>query len=158
MQNMPPDTSSTPSRSSLGWSAEDWRRSSVTAPTAAMAAKNRFTYRHQRQDRYSVSNPPSTRPTAPPAPAIAPYTPNALPRSLASLNVVVSSDSAEGASSAPNAPWQARAATSIPKLVAAPPTADAVANPTRPVRKVTLRPSRSASLPPSNSKLPNASA
>jgi len=37
-----------------------------------------------------------------------PEMPNALPRSFGSLNVVVSSDSAAGASSAPNAPWQAR--------------------------------------------------
>ena len=89
---------------------------------------------------------------------MAPNTPNALPRSLGSVNVVVSSDSAAGASSAPNAPWQARAATSIPKLVAAPPTADAAANPISPVRNVTLRPKMSASLPPSSSRLPNASA
>ena len=47
---------------------------------------------------------------------MAPNTPNALPRSLELANVVVSSDSAAGASSAPKAPWQARAATSMPKL------------------------------------------
>jgi hypothetical protein len=29
-------------------------------------------YRHHRQDRSSVSTPPSSSPTAPPAPAIAP--------------------------------------------------------------------------------------
>ncbi len=123
-----------------------------------IAANTRFTYKHQRQDRYSVSRPPRSRPTAPPAPTIAPNTPNALPRSLGSENVVVSSDSAEGAISAPNAPWEARATTSIPKLVAAPPTADAAANPVSPARNVTFRPSRSASRPPSRSRLPNASA
>src|ERR1700757_3970297 len=71
--------------------------------------------------------------------------PNALARSLGSVNVVVSSDSAEGTSSAANAPWQARAVISMVKLTDAPPMADAPANPARPVRNVTFRPSRSAS-------------
>ena len=158
MQNMPPETSAAPGRSSRGFPGAGWRRSSVAAPTAAMLAKIRFTYRHQRQDRYSVSIPPSSSPIAPPAPATAPYTPKARPRSRGSVNVTASSDSADGASKAPNAPWHARAATSMVKLTAAPPTADAAANPIRPARNVTFRPSRSASLPPSSSRLPNASA
>ena len=58
--------------------------------------------------------------------------PNALPRSLASVNVVVSSASTAGASSAPNTPWTARAVTSMPKLTAAPPTAEATAKPVEP--------------------------
>jgi hypothetical protein len=73
----------------------------------AIAAKMSLTYRHQRQVRYSVSSPPSSRPTAPSAPAMAPKTPKALPRSLVPPNVVLSSDNAAGASSAPKAPWQA---------------------------------------------------
>ena len=81
--------------------------------------------------------------------------PNALARSLGSVNVVVSSDSAEGTSSAANAPWQARAVISMAKLTDAPPMAETTANPARPARKVVLRPSRSASLPPSSSRLPN---
>ncbi len=89
---------------------------------------------------------------------MAPKTPNALPRSLGSVNVVVSSDSAAGAISAAKTPWQARAVTSMPKLVDAPPTADTAAKPTRPVMKMTLRPIRSASRPPNSSRLPNASA
>ena len=72
------------------------------------------------------------------------------------MNVVVSSDSAEGTSSAANAPWQARAVISMAKLTEAPPMAETTANPAKPVRNVTLRPTRSASLPPSSSKLPNA--
>ena len=118
----------------------------------------RLTYRHQRQSRYSVSSPPSSRPTAPPAPAIAPKTPKALPRSFVPSNVVVSSDSAAGASSAPKAPWHARAAISMPKLPAAPPTADAPAKPASPAMNVAFRPMMSVSLPPSSSRLPNASA
>jgi hypothetical protein len=81
-----------------------------------------------------------------------------LPRSFGSLNVVDRIDSAAGASSAPNAPWAARAVTSMPKLVAAPPTADAAAKPSAPVRNVILRPIRSPSRPPNSSRLPNASA
>jgi hypothetical protein len=50
--------------------------------------------------------------------------PNALPRSFGSVNVVVSSDSADGTSSAANAPWQARAMISMAKLTEAPPMAE----------------------------------
>ena len=71
-QNRPPETSSTPGMSSLGLTGDDWRFSSSTPPANATAAKIRFTYSVHRQDRYSVSAPPSSRPTAPPAPAIAP--------------------------------------------------------------------------------------
>jgi hypothetical protein len=87
---------------------------------------------------------------------MAPNTPNALPRSLESRNVTVSSDSAAGASSAPKAPWQARATTSMSKLPAAPPNADAPAKPMRPTMNVAFRPIRSVSLPPSSSRLPKA--
>jgi hypothetical protein len=41
------------------------------------------------------------------------------------------------------------------KLTEAPPTAEAAANPASPVRKVTLRPTRSASRPQNSSRLPN---
>jgi hypothetical protein len=44
------------------------------------------------------------------------------------------------------------------KLVAAPPAAEASANPASPVRKITLRPNRSPSRPPSSSRLPKARA
>ena len=72
MQNMPPETSAAPGRSSRERPAAAWWRSSAAAPVTASPAKIRFTYRHQRQDRYSVSSPPSSSPTAPPAPATAP--------------------------------------------------------------------------------------
>ena len=84
--------------------------------------------------------------------------PNAFPRSAGSVNVVVSSDSAAGASSAPKAPCSARAPTSMPKLSAAPPAAEAPAKPSSPAMNVHLRPNRSAIRPPSSSRLPNASA
>src|SRR5260370_33373982 len=66
---------------------------------------------------------------------------------LGSVNVVVSSDSAEGTSSAANAPWQARAVISIAKLTDPPPIAETTAEPARPSRKAALPPSRSAGLP-----------
>jgi hypothetical protein len=81
--------------------------------------------------------------------------PNALPRSFGIVKVVASSDSAAGASSAAKAPWQARAVTSMPKLLEAPPTAEAMAKPARPVMKITRRPIRSARRPPKSSRLPN---
>src|SRR5207245_1287329 len=69
-----------------------------------------------------------------------------------------SNPSAEGASSAPNAPWSIRAATSTPKDWASPPIAEAIENPTKPMTRAQLRPNRSPSLPPSSSRLPKASA
>jgi hypothetical protein len=61
------------------------------------------------------------------------------------------------ASSAPNAPWTTRPVSSMPKFCAAPPNAEATANPITPLMKTRLRPKRSAMRPPSNSRLPNAS-
>src|SRR5215471_13656426 len=131
--------------------------SSRTAPATATTPRTTLTYRHQRQDRYSVRNPPSSSPTAPPAPAMAPKTPNALPRSAGLVNVTVSVDSAAGASIAPNAPCAPRPITSIAKLVAAPPSAVAAAKPTRPMISIRRRPTRSDSRPPSSSSPPKAS-
>lgn len=82
--------------------------------------------------------------------------PKALPRSLGSVNVVVSRLSAEGASTAAKAPWRARAPNSMAELVAAPPSAEAAANPISPMTKVRLRPARSAMRPPSRSRPPKA--
>ncbi len=56
---------------------------------------------------------------------MAPKMPKALPRSAGLVNVTVSVDSAAGASIAPNAPWIARPMSSIVKLLAAPPSAEA---------------------------------
>src|ERR1700721_2325742 len=82
--------------------------------------------------------------------------PNALPRSFGSVNVVVSSESADGTRIPANTPWRARAVTSMVKLTEAPPMAETPAKPARPARNVTLRPSRSCSRPPSSSRLPKA--
>ena len=50
-------------------------------------------------------------------------------RSFGSVNVVASSDSADGTSSAANAPWQARAVTSMGKFTEAPPMAETAGEP-----------------------------
>ena len=71
-QNMPLETSSTPGMSSLGRAEDGWRPSSSAPPTKATPAKIRFTYSVHRQDRYSVSEPPSSNPIAPLVPTIAP--------------------------------------------------------------------------------------
>src|SRR5580693_1076637 len=155
MQNTPLETRSTPGMSSLPPVVFCCLCSHSAPPVIAIPAKNRLMYRPQRQDRYDVSAPPSSSPTAAPAPAMAPYTPNALPRSFGSVKVVVSSDSAAGASIAANTPWQARAVTSISKLTDAPPIAEATAKPVRPVRNIRCRPTRSASRPQNSSRLPN---
>ena len=156
--NSPAVTVTTPGRSMRARSGLASLTSRITALTAAGIANSRLTYRHQRHDSTSVRMPPSSRPIAAPPPAIAPKIPNALPRSSGSVNVVVSNDNAEGASSAPNAPCSARAATKTPKDCAAPPSADAIANPSKPTTNVHLRPNRSEMRPPSSRRLPNASA
>jgi hypothetical protein len=102
--------------------------------------------------------PPSSSPSAPAPPATAPKIPKAFCQSAVPANVTVKSDSAEGASNAPNTPCVARAKMSTPNDCASPPTADAPENPTSPAISAHLRPNRSPSLPPTNSRLPNASA
>ncbi len=73
------------------------------------------------------------------------------------MNVVVSVDSAAGASIAPNAPWAPRAITRIANPVAAPPSAEAAAKPSRPMISIRRWPTRSDSRPPSSSSPPKAS-
>ena len=135
-----------------------WFCRSLRATSTVGSAISRLTYRHHRQDSVCVSTPPRISPIDAPPPAIAPKMPNALARSGEPAKVTVSSDSAEGASSAPKAPCSARATTSVPKDCAKPPIAEAPAKPMRPAMNVHLRPNRSPSLPPSSKRLPNASA
>ena len=87
-----------------------------------------------------MSTPPTIRPIAAPPPASAPNTPNAWARSFGSVNVTVTMDREAGAISAAKPPWRARAANSSSWLGARPPSAEAPANPRRPMMKVRLRP------------------
>ncbi len=114
-------------------------------------------YRHHRQLAYSVSNPPAIRPIADPAAPIAANTPNARPRSRASVKVVVSNDNAAGAKSAAKTPCKARAPISVPAWAANPPSADAPAKPTRPMANARRWPSAPLTRPPISNSPPNAS-
>src|SRR3954467_2967130 len=116
---------------------------SVTRIVPAMAATipiGPLIRRHQRHEAYWVSVPPRIKPIAAPPPEMAPYTANARDRSLTSVKVTVISDKAAGASSAANTPWSARAPNSVAPFWAAPPSADATANPSSPTRNIRLRP------------------
>jgi len=73
------------------------------------------------------------------------------------VKITVISDNAAGARTAANPPWAVRAAISVPMFGAAPPAAEAIANPSSPTMNMVLRPSASPSRPPSGSKLPKAS-
>ncbi len=158
MPNSAALTTTVPGMSILGRSVSAGLASNSSAPASATPAKMTFTYITQRHDAHSVSMPPSRSPTAAPAPDNALKMPKAFGLSAGSVKVTLSSESAAGASSAANSPWATRAATSISKLPAAPPTTDAAAKPIRPVMKVVRRPNRSPSRPPSSSRLPNAKA
>jgi hypothetical protein len=105
-----------------------------------------------------VSRPPPISPMAPPAMLIAAYTPNARVRGGPSAKVVVISDSAAGATSAPPAPWMARAVSRKAWLVANPPAREAAENSSSPAMNILRRPSRSPVRPPSSSSPPKASA
>ena len=79
--------------------------------------------------------PPSRLPAAPPPAATAPHTPSALLRSAPSANVVVTRLSAAGERIAAPRPCSARAAISVPPLVASPPANDATANSAKPAHE-----------------------
>ena len=105
-----------------------------------------------------VSRPPPIRPIAPPAMLIAAYTPNARVRGGPSAKVVVISDSAAGATSAPPAPCTARAVSKKAWLSANPPASEAAENSSSPAMNILRRPSRSPVRPPSSSSPPKVSA
>src|SRR4029077_10293033 len=98
----------------------------------------------QRQLSTCTSRPPSNRPTAPPAPAIAPQTDSARLRSGPSANVVKMIDSAAGDTIAPPSPWNPRATSNSPSDWEIPHTSDATANTAMPAMNSRRRPSRSA--------------
>jgi hypothetical protein len=108
----------------------------------------------QRQDRYVVSTPPAISPTAAPPMLMAAYTPMARLRGGPSGNVVVTRDSAAGATMAPPTPWIARAASSQAWLVANPPNREAAANRMMPAMNTLRRPRMSPTRPPSSSSPP----
>src|SRR5215468_3897047 len=147
-----PGTSSLPRTVSPGTSTP----SPVPASTAT--AIGTLMNSTQRQLAYSVSSPPTSRPTTEPSPAIAPYTPSALVLAGPAGNVVASSDSAHGAAKAAPQPCAIRAVISTVSFGANPPAIDAQVNTTIPVRNTRSRPNRSPARPPTSSSPPKASA
>ncbi len=127
------------------------------ASTAASRPIGTLTNSTHSQPAHSVSMPPSSTPTAPPAPASAPQMPSALLRSAPSVKVVVTIDSAAGATTAAPRPCTPRAMISHSDVVAKPPASEATENSPRPAMKTRRRPNRSAARPPSSRKPPNAS-
>jgi hypothetical protein len=93
----------------------------------------------QRQDRFVVSQPPSSGPMAAIPPITAPQIPKAIARSRPrklSLRI----DCVAGRIIAPPRPWTSRAPMSISPLLATPATMEASTNRTRPPRYNARRP------------------
>ncbi|CAM5229928.1 hypothetical protein STENM327S_02459 [Streptomyces tendae] len=101
-----------------------------------------------------VSTPPSTVPTAPPAPAIAANTPRARCRSGPSGNRLSTRANAAAAAMAAPTPCTARAVISSAASPAKAPSSEAADSTPRPARKTRRRPSRSAARPLSRSSPP----
>src|SRR4051794_8851984 len=124
--------------------------------TTAMAATGRLMKKIARQLTYSVSQPPSSGPSARAIADTPAHVPIARPRS-AGGNVLVMIDSVPGIISAAPRPWTARDATSQPSEGAKPIVALAAAKTTTPIRKTLRRPKMSPSRPPVTRKTAKAS-
>ena len=111
----------------------------------------------RRQSTSSVSVPPSSTPTAAPAPPTAPQAPSAFARSPPPVKAAMMIASAAGESMAAPRPWPARAANSVAAPPASAEASEASVKTLRPARNTRRRPSRSAARPPSSSRLPKIS-
>src|SRR5580693_2079413 len=80
---------------------------------------------------------------------------SALTRSLPSGKELTTSASTAGEASAPPTPWMARAASSMPAVVARPPASEASVKMVRPAMNIRRRPRMSPARPPSSSSPPN---
>lgn len=109
------------------------------------------------QPAYSVRMPPSSSPTAPPAPAMEPHTASARLRSGPSRKVTVMIASAVGEMIAAPRPWMPRAMISTSCERASPHSGEAAVKTTNPTRNSRTRPSRSPSRPPSSRNPPKVS-
>ena len=101
--------------------------------------------------------PPSNAPTTAPDAPIAPQMPSARLRSLFSVKVARTIDSAAGDMNAALRPCSPREITIIVLSCAAPVASDASANAVVPARNTRLRPNRSAARPPRIKNPPYAS-
>ena len=109
-----------------------------------------------RQVTSSVSQPPTSGPSASAIADTPAHVPMALPRSWGG-NALVMIDSVAGIISAAPTPWTAREATSQCSEGAKPIVAEAAAKTTTPIRKTVRRPKMSPSRPPVTSRTANAS-
>ena len=80
---------------------------------------------------------------------------SALTRSLPSGKELTTSASTAGEASAPPTPWMARAASSMPAVVASPPASEASVKTVSPTMNIRRRPRMSPARPPSSSSPPN---
>jgi hypothetical protein len=126
-------------------------RASTAAPIGTLMKKI------QRQPSASTITPPSSSPTAPPAPAIAPQTASARLRSDPSAKVVRMIDNAAGETIAPPSPCAPRATSSMPSDCEIPQTNEALEKSAIPATNSRRLPSRSAARPPRRRKPPNSS-
>ena len=147
-----PATSSRPPAAERGESGTSLSDSaSTTAPIGTLTRKI------QCQSSVSVRTPPSSTPRLPPPAITNPNTPIAFARSAASVKRLMISDSATAETTAPPRPCTARAATSMPWLVARPHETDASVKSATPPRNIRRCPNRSPSRPPSRRNPPNVS-
>ena len=122
----------------------------ATAPTATGRLRKKIA----RQETSSVSQPPSTGPTASAMAETPAQVPIALPRSSGG-NALEMIERVPGIMNAAPMPWTAREATSQPSLGAKPIVAEASANTTTPNRNIRRRPKMSPSRPPVTSSTAN---
>ncbi len=122
--------------------------------TIAPAATGRLRKKIARHDTSSVSQPPSSGPTARAIADTPAQMPIALPRSPAG-NALVMIERVPGIISAAPTPWRAREATSQPSVGAKPAVAEARAKMVTPVRKTKRRPKMSPRRPPVTSRTAN---
>ena len=144
-----------PTRSSRGASGSrdvgSRKRPAMSAPIVT-GTLIRKTEPHQK---WASSNPPSTGPMAPPAPARAAQTPMARPRSRASMKMLVSSDSVLGMINAPPMPMKHRVKISMVDEVAMADMIEPAQKMMRPICRAPLRPKRSPRAPAVSSRPAN---
>ena len=156
--NSPTAEVTSPGRSSR-WSADMSFDSSIRSgaksrpaiPIGTLMKKIQF------QLTCSVRRPPKSGPIASAIADTPAQMPIAVPRWRAG-KVAVMIESVAGFMSAPPRPWTTRAEFSIVPFEASPQASEAPVKITRPVMKMSRRPSRSASFPPISMKAANASA
>src|SRR5436309_9168287 len=102
-----------------------------------------------RHERWSISQPPNTGPSAAISADAPDHVPMALPR-LCSSNDALMIAKLPGTSNAAPTPWIARAAMSWRTLPARPHHTDAVANSATPITNTRRRPNRSPAAPPTS--------